>query len=57
MEKYKTIKFKAVWSIELEKTIDARTEQEAEDIIKKLDFQHDGSYKEDSFEIISIETQ
>ena len=48
-------KHRVVWSIKLEKTVDANSFDKAREIIENVDCQHDGSYVSDSFEHIGVE--
>jgi len=47
-------KFRVIWNINLEKVVEAENEEEAENIVENLDCQYDGSYVEDSFEIVKV---
>ena len=48
-------KYRVVWQICLEKDFDVNSEEEAIIEVENVDCQHDGSYMEDSFEIVKIE--
>ena len=48
-------KYKVVWQIQLEKEVEAESIEDAQNIIENIDCQHDGSYKEDSFEFVKTE--
>ena len=47
--------YRVVWQIELEAEVEAKSEEDAVEIIENIDCQHDGSYVEDSFEIVKVE--
>jgi len=48
-------KYRVVWSIELEKEFEVASEAEAIIETENIDYQHDGSYVEDSFDIVKVE--
>lgn len=49
------MKYKVTWQIELEKEITADSKEDAVIEVENLDCQHDGSYVENSFEIVKAE--
>jgi len=45
-------KYLIKWKIELEKEVEANSEEEARVIVENIDCQHDGDYIENSFEFL-----
>jgi len=49
------MKYRCVWKIELEREVEADSEDEAREIIENIDCVHDGTYVSDSFEHVKVE--
>jgi len=47
-------KFRVIWNINMEAVVEAKDENEAEEKVCNMDCQYDGSYVEDSFEIVKV---
>jgi len=48
-------KYRVLWRIALEATVDAESEEDAKEQIEDVDCQHEGSYIEDSFDFLKVE--
>lgn len=49
--------YRVLWMIKLEKVLEASSEEEAIEVVSNIDCQHDGTYVEDSFDILSVEEE